>query len=500
MTQPPYPPQQPWGQPAPGPHDPAGAGQPHQPYPPQHGQPQHGQPQYGQPQYGQPQYGQPQYGQPQHGQPQYGQPQYGQPQQYQQPEQYPQPAPAKPKGRGKLIAGVAALVVLAGGGVATYAAFSDSSDDQAGASSPKAAVQKLVADLNNSDLLGVLDDLAPAEKRALADPIREDISTLKRLHVLNSGADPNKVSAVQFRASGVSYADKTVTVNDSVQVVTITGGTLRVSADAAKIPLTSQFLHAAFPGGGAPSGTSTATTDLGSLTKDGGQPLQVAVQKVDGRWYPSLFYTIAQNAAANAHAGAPSPSDRIAAAGAGTPEDAAKGLLLAATKGDWRHVIELTSPTEMAVLHDYGSLLLQNAPSTGSTGFTIDDVRFTSKDISGGKRLTATSMSGLAAGQQFSVTMEGDCYQVTIGGDQRKLCGSDLISQIAAMTGRGEPTGAQRTALTHLIHGVTQLGVDVSQSGGKWYIDPVRTVADEFGTALASLQGNDLLELITLFR
>jgi hypothetical protein len=479
MTQPPDPPQQPWGQPAPGPHDPAGAGQPHQPYqqPSQPYPPQ----------------------QPQYGQPQYGQPQYGQQQQYGASPEYPQPAPAKPKGRGKLIAGVAALVVLAGGGVATYAAFSDSSDNQAGASSPKAAVQKLVADLNNSDLLGVLDDLAPAEKRALADPIREDISTLKRLHVLSTSADPNKVSAVQFHASGVSYADKTVTVNDAVQVVTITGGTLRVSADASKIPLTSQFLHAAFPGG-APSGTSTATTDLGTLAEHGGQPLQVAAQKVDGRWYPSLFYTIAQNAAAAAHAGAPSPSDRIAAAGAATPEDAAKGLLLAATKGDWRHVIELTSPTEMAVLHDYGSLLLQNAPSTGSTGFTIDDVRFTSKDISGGKRLTATSLSGQAGGQQFSVTVDGDCYQVTIGGEQRKLCGSDLIGQIAAMTGRGELTAAQRTALTHLVQGVTQLGVDVSQSGGTWYIDPVRTVADEFGTALASLHGNDLLDLITLFR
>jgi hypothetical protein len=488
MTQPPYPPQQPWGRPAPGPNDPAGAGPRNQPSPPQ-------QPQYGQPQYGQPQYGQPQYGQPQYGQPQYGQPQ----QQYGSAPEYPQPAPAKPNGRGKLIAGVAALVVLAGGGVATYAAFSDSSDNQAGASSPKAAVQKLVADLNNADLLGVLDDLAPAEKRALADPIREDISTLKRLHVLSTSADPNKVSAVQFQASGVSYAAKTITVNESVQVVTVTGGTLRVSADAAKIPLTSQFLHAAFPGG-APSGTSTATTDLATLAEHGGRPLQVAVQKVDGRWYPSLFYTIAQNAAAAAHAGAPTPSDRIAAAGAATPDDAVKGLLLAATKGDWRRVIELTSPTEMAVLHDYGSLVLQNAPSSGTAGFTIDEVRFASKDISGGKRLTATSMAGQAGGRQFSVTMDGDCYQVSIAGDQRKLCGSDLIGQIAAAAGRGNLTDAQRTALTHLMHGVTQFGMDVSQSDGKWYVDPVRTVADEFGTALASLQGNDVLELITLFR
>ena len=110
---------------------------------PQQGQPQQGQPQQGQP-YGGPQYGGPQYGGPgpQHGGPQYGAPQqggpqYGQPAQgsYEQlhiggqppqgpgyggPQQW-QPEPKKK--RGKLIPIIAALamvLVVAGGGIFAY--------------------------------------------------------------------------------------------------------------------------------------------------------------------------------------------------------------------------------------------------------------------------------------------------------------------------------------------------------------------------------------------
>src|SRR5690349_21007731 len=68
------------------------------------------------------------------------------------------PEPARPH-RGRLIASIVAVVAIAGGGVATYVAVNDSSDR--GAASPREAVEKIVDDINKSDLLGVLDDLVP---------------------------------------------------------------------------------------------------------------------------------------------------------------------------------------------------------------------------------------------------------------------------------------------------------------------------------------------------
>lgn len=488
MSQPPYPPQQPWGQPSPGPYPP---GQPQHPgYP---GQPGHAGPQYqpGQPLPPAPPAPPPGYG----AQPAPEQLQFG-------PSSYPPPPAAQPKARGKLLAAAAAVVVLAGGGVATYVAFSDSGNNSAGAASPKAAVQTLVTDLNNSDFLGVLDDLAPGEKAALAGPVRDGITQLKRLKVLKSSADPNKVSAVTFRASGLTFGGKTLQVTDQVQVVEVTGGTLRVSADASRIPLTQAFVSAAF-GKNAPTGTSVKTVNLADIARTQGHPLQIATQQVDGRWYPSLLYTIAQNAAVDSGVGNPSPSDRIPDNGASSPEAAVRGMLDALLAQDWRRAIELASPTELGVLHDYGALLLKTAPAPKKLPFTVTDLALASKDISGGKRLTLQSLVATVNGQTtLRVSVSSGCFDITVSGQQRKFCGSDLIDLISgSFGGLGNTlTAAQTQALGHLIDGVTSVGVDVSQTGGKWYVSGVRTLADELGSMLSSLQGNDLLELATLLR
>ena len=66
------------------------------------------------------------------------------------------------------------MVVLAGGGAATYVAFAAG---DSGAGSPKAAVQKVIGDLENSDLVGVLDDLAPGERAALSGPLTATTSS-----------------------------------------------------------------------------------------------------------------------------------------------------------------------------------------------------------------------------------------------------------------------------------------------------------------------------------
>jgi hypothetical protein len=102
-TQPFPDPNNPYGQqPQPGPYGAPGA-----PYGQQPGYGQPGQPEYGQPGYGQPAYGQPPvYGQPGYGQPGYGQPDYG----------YPVAPPKKSNTRFVAIAVASVLVV--GGGIA----------------------------------------------------------------------------------------------------------------------------------------------------------------------------------------------------------------------------------------------------------------------------------------------------------------------------------------------------------------------------------------------
>jgi hypothetical protein len=113
-------------------------------------------------------------------------------------------------------------------------------------------------------------------------------------------------------------------------------------------------------------------------------------------------------------------------------------------------------------------------------------------------------------GQQITVARNGDCYQLSAAGNSEQLCAATLVKSVlseldnvASLVGGGGSvtgvTAAQQQALTDLLGGLTGLGVDVSQSGGLWYINPARTVLDLGNEVTGGLKGNDVIELIKLF-
>jgi hypothetical protein len=403
----------------------------------------------------------------------------------------PQPPQPQKKGRGKLIASIAAVVVLAGGGVGTYVALSDSSSS--GAASPTAAVQSVFDDLQKSDLLGVLDDLVPAERDALASPLNDQINDLKRLHVFNSGADLHHVPGFTFAADNLTFGS-TKKITGKVSVVQLTGGTISVSYDASKLPISQDFLSAV--GGSIPQGSSgTQRVNIA----DAPTPPELAVQQVDGRWYPSLFYTIGYQAAGQR---APRAGDYIPAAGADSPGDAAGDMVRALLKGDVRSAVELLSPDEMAVAHDYGGSV-RNSP-TGDTGVTISSIKTTTTSLSGGaervglKSLVMTTKDG----QTMSMAINGDCVSATSGGQSQKFCAGDISKLLTAFGGDAAPklTGAQEQAFEDLFRGLLKVGVVTSETDGKWYVNPVRTYGDLGNTITSQLKDDDLLQILGFFK
>ncbi len=467
-------------------------GPPQPAWPPPQGAPQYGPPQYGQPQYGQPQYGQPQYGQPQYGQPQYGQPQYGQPQ-YGQPHPLT-PPPAK-KGRGRLVAAAAAAVVVIGGGVATYAAVSSTSSS-GGAGDPKSAVKSLVGDLNNSDLIGLLDDLPPGERDAISKPFQKTVDSLKRNDVLRPDANLNKVGGVAVNASGLTFAGETIDINDHVRVVQLTGGKLVVNADLAKAPFTSDFLHAVAPHGLSPDSRRTSTIDIDRIVKDSGKPVRIATQKVGGKWYPSLLYTIADNATTSGGLQAPSAADRIPAVGGSSADDAVKSFITALLDGNVERAGELLSPDELGVIHDYGKLILDRVHYS-APHVRIKDITFTDSADSDGTRVTLKSIEVDTGGDIIKAAIDGDCTSVTVQGQTRRFCSADLLDQLGGFIPSMTP--AQKTAFADLLSGATKaVGLDVTQVGGKWYLNPIRSYFNLTNALLSGLKGNDAKELLGL--
>lgn len=487
---------------------PAGGGSPYgtQPYgaQPWQQEPQQQQP-WQQPQQ-QPWPGQPQQAQPWEQQPQQQWPvqpqQQWQGQPWEQQGAAPLVPPTQKSKRGKAVGAAAAAVILIGGGIGTYVAVSGSSSG-GGSSSPKAAVQKLVGDLDDSDLIGVLNDLPPGERSAVVDPFTRQINQLKRNDVLASNADPAKVSGVDVSAKQLTYGDKTVTINDHVQIVQVTGGTLTVNADALKLPLTDDVLNQIKANS---SDTSqTKTYDLSDYNRTNGHPLRVAAQKVDGHWYPSLAYTIADNAATSQHLQAPAQSDSIPADGASSADEAVRTAIEDLLRGDVRGAIAVTDPVEAAALHDYGPLIVRQGRYS-SSGVTLDDVQFSDSSANGGTRVTLKSLRLTErGGDTVSITVDGSCFDFTADGDQRHLCldddnvvGGFVTGITGARKSADDLTPAQRSAVKNLLAGSGSLGVVTVQRSGQWYVSPLRTTSELSVTLLSGLQDGDGKELIGL--
>jgi hypothetical protein len=355
----------------------------------------------------------------------------------------------------------------------------------------------MFTDLQHGDLIGALDDLPPGERAAVSTPFKDAVNELKRNDVIKPDANLNKVSGVTFSATGLTYAPGNVVVSDHVQVVKLTDGKLTVSGSTAQLPFTRDFMRAVGAGKVA-SRSGTQTVDIGAEVRRTDKPIRIAAQRVDGKWYPSLFYTIADNATTDDGQPPPAASDTIPAVGASSPDDAVRSMLHALIGGNPRRAIELLSPDEMQVMHDYGKTIVAKSNLHGSSA-SLKDITFTDSKVGGGTKVSLKSLQiGGPGGQTITIEADGSCLKVSATGQSRTLCGSQVLQGISASSGGMSLTAAQRTALTHLFAGISKVGVITTEHDGKWYVNPVRSFAELGSTLLAGLQDGDMQALLSL--
>jgi len=480
------------------------------PFPAQPGYtPQGGYPQQGYPQQGYPQ----QPGYPQQG----GYPQSGpQPtQQYPGYQTGPQPAqqpglgygqqpnygglgggfgapPVKKRGKGPIIGAVAAVLVVAVGVATTIFVLNRSGQDDAGKANPTEAATNLVNSLSKGDVLGVLESLTPAESSLMVDFNAKSTDRLKELNVYKQDADPNKLHGASIEAKNLKYDEKNAQkVNDHLTITKLVGGTVSLHADVNELPFTEEFMDAAFPDG-VNSQPTDEQVDIAKVVRETGQPIRIATVNVDGKWYPSLFYTIADYGLQDANKQWPDQS--IANNGAGDAEGAVKEMVQAALNGDVERIIELLPPDEMGALHDAGKALIEDArlPRSSVTVSTLE-TEVTDAE-SGGQKVMLSEIEFTADGQSYHVKKDGDCYTAEGEGQSEKLCAGDLAGQ---MGGNGMSPELQQ-ALTNLASGfMKNTGVVATEFDGKWYVSPLRSYTELGLSAISDLTAEDVITLVT---
>lgn len=384
-------------------------------------------------------------------------------------------APAE-RGRGRALAGVALVTVLA----LAAGAFAVSSVAEDGApATPEAAVEALFGALEDQDVLGVLDALAPGERQVYQPFVEDLVGELQRLDVLAGDLDLGAIDGVELEIEGLEL-DSAV-LADGVSVVTVVGGTVTSTVDLAVVPVGSLLRELfAAPGWGVPTAPVTSTV---ALAEDA--PFDIVVIDDHG-WHVSLHHSIAELVRKATGARLPDFDAGIEPEGAATPEAAVRELVRAAADLDLRRVVALMPPGEMSALHVYAPSFLGEADQAiaelradAALDVSVDrlDTEVARAGDTAAVTVTGFAASGSVDGEPFGVTYDGRCFVTTYEGETEEVCPDELGGRSPASSRAG--VGAR-------------LGVVAVEHDGAWYVSPTRSILQVLLAVVGSVDRSDL--------
>ncbi len=385
---------------------------------------------------------------------------------------------------------MAAAVALVGAGTGTSLALSAGS--AGGAASPAAAVSDLVTALGNSDVIGMLDALAPGERDAIEPGLEGIFGQFKRLGILSADADLGDVTGVSAKYGG--FTTSTDPLAPGVAAVTVTGGSVTGSVDPGQLPLATYFKDLL---GVALNGTVHTATSPAS------GPLVLGTEEVGGSWYVSLGYSIAINVLkGEGQSGAPpAASSALAAVGASTPEGAVQALFGAVSNLDLGGLLADFPPDEMAALDAYAPDWLPQAQSAldkAKTKVSIEfsNLSFTTQALSDGTLVRlGPGLAFQLSAQGANVSYANGCVTEQSQGRLTHECRSQEMASLDKFIAM-LPASLQ-AVVERLVSSKPDEGFVTVQEDGSWFVSPLRTAFQSVSAWLALFQPSDIQTFIS---
>lgn len=416
----------------------------------------------------------------------------------------------------RVVAACVAALLVAGGAVLAFGALTA----EGGAETPEAAWEQALQALNDEDVVALAEIMEPSERETLFEAGFDFVDELTRLDVLDDDIDLSALEGIDLTVAG--FEPRVERPRDGLAHIYLGTGTIAGEIDVAALPLGQLVLDRL-------DAEQSTFTDEGQDTTDPTSTPLVAVER-DGRWYLSLWYTVAENARLESDLPLPDPFDRPAAIGGPTPEAAVRLLFEEAVQLDVRRMIGALDPEEMAVLYDYAPLFLDDIePATNSfleearaSGWTwgFQDLTFATAELGDGLASVALQSFAFSAqseggssfelavspesldlrvetideffGDRFtmSVTIDGECLVLEMDDSfepvSERLCGDELAD--SAGIAELDP-GAS-------LAQIDQVGFVTREVDGVWYISPIRTGLDAMVTAVEQLEPETLAEFV----
>jgi hypothetical protein len=393
---------------------------------------------------------------------------------------------------GKMVGAGAAVVALVAAGVFAVTKIS-SNDSKGGAGSSREVGTKLTDSLNDEDILGVVDLLLPGERETFRQPLIDMIDNLKRIKVLDDTADPKKVPGLDIVIKDVTVQAETPAADD-IDTIRITGNN-ESSINGEKLPIGDLLIQEAF-GGKRPAADAPPADQAISWS--------VTTVKKDGRWYLSLFYSLAEQARSQGTSNEAVPSQPVALQGAKDPEGAVDAMVKSVAALDLEGIIGGLNPNEAEALQRYAPLFIARAQKkldANKVDIAITDEKY---DVhgSGSHRsvtVSAFTATGSAGGDKATVTYGDGCFKVQVGNKtSTDTCGTNGIDK--SLTSLGLADNQQVNALISSLRTAfadfEPTGIAVDQVGGKWYVSPIGTSTDFINAVLKSLTNSEITDIV----
>jgi hypothetical protein len=396
-------------------------------------------------------------------------------------DELPEPEPEKRRSPGSIAAlwvGIAALLGAGIFGIAFVAA-----DDEG---SPEDAVRRMLNAVADEDIIGVMEALPPSEREPFLDGIPQVSKELQRLEILSGGFRLEEVSGVDLSFRDVQLTSRRV--GEGVSAVKITGGTAAYRVEPRRLPLGDFITDLADLPDEVQSGSDTIENGEDDEAGD-----EIVTILENGRWYVSVYYSIAESARESAGARLPNfGADRDPKGGA-TPEQAVEELIRAGLALDVARAIELVDPKEGRALHDYAPLFIDNARAAADEvdfDGNLRSIELGSKSLGDGRAsvtLEKIAVDFRAEGEQGSVAYDGECVTIT-------------APDVPEEEGRVCPDDAELPApLSDIVTTTPTTGIVVVERDGEWFVSPTRTMFEAIVGFLKALDREKLDELLGFF-
>ncbi|TFC27489.1 hypothetical protein E3O25_10380 [Cryobacterium sp. TMT1-3] len=388
------------------------------------------------------------------------------------------------------------VLLIAGGGVWAYGAIFSK---LGGASSPTAAVQKLLEGTADMDLVSLYGSLSPAEIESFKAPIDQ----LGTMAMDDENGDPvdmpalinTVVDSLNITLTGLELESEDI--EDGVAVVTITAGEMTMNGDAETI--TDAYLEVVAPQlrlqqqsfGYDDSDTDAMIADLressidelndmlpftqsaADLAEELGHDAAVVTVREGGSWYVSPLLTAGENLlqGGSQTRGSLVAADDVAAfdTGDAAAEGFAEAVIAFGENGDYGDLAAVLPESERRFLSLYGDALMPTDGGGDYDNLTITDFAVTPQVEGTTARLDIDS-----------IVIEGDGYDWPYRTEFSGVC-------VTTDSGYSSFDGCLDDVPAMKELGAGSWRVLAVQEQGGWFVSPLRTIADVTGIAVEKL-------------